>query len=466
MKRKITITFLISLLVLMFSMSALAVEVDVDYDMMPKYSGSDDIMLIDDFPTTDIAPASNTIKVQLDGNYVDFTDENGNVVNPEMMNNRTMVPMRKIFEELNATVDWNNETKTVVGTTDTKQITLTINNNVALIKDLVTNEEQSIELDAAPTILNNRTMVPVRVIAEGLEKEVGWDSANRTVIIIDFDKIEAELAEKLPILQQLFEIEMEPVTSFKTTSDVKGKIVYTDAEATENNETLNFDGTLKLNLNEAKDLEMYFDVDFEGKGQIYTSLKQAGYEKLSMGMIFKGETSYMMLKQDGEEVWTELGQNVDLSSIFEEFGEIKFETYYDVVEFLKTSMGELNSESYNDLQQAIDLLAVIYNENTIKITETSSKKTIKMTIDMQEMLGGVLGSTEDFSEIFGDSKLRVETTRVINKGKVESEKVSFEMYIEEPSENAESMELTMDLDMDYTSVNKDFDIKTPAIAYN
>ena len=47
--------------------------------------------------------------------------------------------------------------------------------------------KEEIKLDAAPMILNDRTMVPLRFIAESLDKKVGWDTDNRTAIIIDYD---------------------------------------------------------------------------------------------------------------------------------------------------------------------------------------------------------------------------------------------------------------------------------------
>ena len=54
---------------------------------------------------------------------------------------------------------------------------------IATIKN-ESGEETEIKLDSAPTIVNGRTLVPVRFIAESLEKKVGWDAENKTVIII------------------------------------------------------------------------------------------------------------------------------------------------------------------------------------------------------------------------------------------------------------------------------------------
>lgn len=463
MKKKFLLVLVLALVILTMTVTALAVEVNYDY-LFDNQNQNSDIMLIDGYDKDGDYPA--TIRVQIDGEYLDFTDEQGYAVNPEMMNNRTMVPMRKIFEAFNATVEWDNDTKTVVATTDAKQITLTINNNVALIKDLATEEETTVELDAAPALLSNRTMVPVRVVAEGLEKEVGWDSTNRTVVIIDFDKVRTELEEKVPQLAELFEIDIEPVNTFKTTSKVSGKVVYKDKEEKDNNETLTFDGTLKLNVNQDRDMELYLnDLTFTGKGQIYTALKQAGYEKMSLAMVIKGGTSYLMMEQDGEEVWTELGNNVDVSFLSAlDTSTTSLKSYDDAVELLKTAMGELSATSYEELEQLIDTLAVLYGEYNLHISGTSSKKTIKMDLDLKGLLAAMAGTSEDlFAETFGDSNITATLTEVVNKGKVESQKLTFEMYMEEPEEGNETIEITFELNMKYDSVNKDFTINAPNV---
>ena len=40
------------------------------------------------------------VKVQINGQIIDFTDSNGNKVEAQTINSRTMVPLRKIFEIL------------------------------------------------------------------------------------------------------------------------------------------------------------------------------------------------------------------------------------------------------------------------------------------------------------------------------------------------------------------------------
>ena len=252
MKKNFLVIFLIALVTTMMNLTALAVEdegmallASPEYEINLISAGEYEVNLISEAEENIVMPIMNsTIKVQLDGEYVDFTDSEGNVVNPQILNDRTMVPMRKIFEIFDADVNWNAASRTVVATTEEKEITLTIDSDKANLKDLFSGEEKEITLDTAPVILDDRTMVPVRFIAESLEKEVGWDADNRTVVIIDFDKIEKELEERVPVLKNLFELELEPVEAFKTTSKITGKIMYKDPEEKANNETIKVDGTL------------------------------------------------------------------------------------------------------------------------------------------------------------------------------------------------------------------------------
>lgn len=128
------------------------------------------------------------VQVQVNGDVLNFADSNGNVVNPQIINSRTMVPFRKIFNSLNVAdenITWIAETRTIKAKQGNVQIELQIGNDLA--KKTVNGNTQSIKLDSAPVIVNNRTLVPLRFIAESLGKTVAWDGVNRTAIIIDYD---------------------------------------------------------------------------------------------------------------------------------------------------------------------------------------------------------------------------------------------------------------------------------------
>ena len=96
---------------------------------------------------------------------------------PLICNGRTMVPMRKIFEELGASVSWDGETKTVVGTKGYKKVVITVGSKTMLV------DGEKVLLDAVPIVISGRTLVPVRAIAEGLGAIVSWDGETKTVKI-------------------------------------------------------------------------------------------------------------------------------------------------------------------------------------------------------------------------------------------------------------------------------------------
>ena len=98
-------------------------------------------------------------------------------VAPCIVNDRTMVPLRAISEMLGAAVEWDDEKKVVFVLREDIYIALQIGQGV-----MFKNSER-IELDAPAVIINDRTMIPVRAIAEGYGCTVGYDEATKTVTI-------------------------------------------------------------------------------------------------------------------------------------------------------------------------------------------------------------------------------------------------------------------------------------------
>lgn len=117
------------------------------------------------------ACANDDVQVQIDGKSLNFD------VAPIIINDRTMVPLRTIFEELGLNVQWDEKNKTVIGTKDNIRIELPINNATAK------KNGQLIYLNTPAIIIDGRTMVPLRFIAESLECTVTWSSAANSVII-------------------------------------------------------------------------------------------------------------------------------------------------------------------------------------------------------------------------------------------------------------------------------------------
>ena len=114
---------------------------------------------------------SSSLKVIINGNPVTFD------VNPIVINNRTLVPLRKIFETLGAEVQWDAATQTITATNGLNNIKIGIGNSVA------EKNGQAIELDIPPQIINNRTLVPLRFVSESFGANVNWDDSTKTINI-------------------------------------------------------------------------------------------------------------------------------------------------------------------------------------------------------------------------------------------------------------------------------------------
>ena len=89
---------------------------------------------------------------------------------PVIMNDRTLVPIRFVTESLGGTVAWNAETKEVTLVIDGKEIKMTIGKTIE-------------KYGVAPVIINGRTFVPVRFVADELGATTAWNAETKTVTI-------------------------------------------------------------------------------------------------------------------------------------------------------------------------------------------------------------------------------------------------------------------------------------------
>ncbi|MCL1809985.1 MAG: stalk domain-containing protein [Clostridiales bacterium] len=130
---------------------------------------SDSAKIMDDVKLPDGAQLD--IRVYLNGERLSFD------VPPIIENGRTLVPLRAIFEALGAEVDWDQSTKTITATKGEITITMQIDNPVMTKNGVPTT------LDAPPKIIDNRTLVPVRAVAESFDATVDWHNDKKYVII-------------------------------------------------------------------------------------------------------------------------------------------------------------------------------------------------------------------------------------------------------------------------------------------
>lgn len=122
--------------------------------------------------------------------------DKGQGTTPVIKNGRTLVPIRAIIEAFGGSVGWEQSTKTVTLNMSDDTISLIIDNNTAYLNDSV------YKLDTAPCIINERTMLPIRFIAEGFNLGVAWEPSDRTVTVIRQEDDENDFKEILAMVPE------------------------------------------------------------------------------------------------------------------------------------------------------------------------------------------------------------------------------------------------------------------------
>ena len=100
---------------------------------------------------------------------------------PVNINGRILVPVRAILEAMGASVDWDKYAKKVTATRNGTTVEL-------IIDQLYLSQRQNgilakWAMDVAAKIINGRTLIPARAVAEAFGCKVDWDPQNRNVII-------------------------------------------------------------------------------------------------------------------------------------------------------------------------------------------------------------------------------------------------------------------------------------------
>jgi len=121
--------------------------------------------------------AADSVQVTVNGVPVNFQ-----AAQPQSINGRVLVPLRGVFEQMGAGVDWDPSTQTVTANGGGKHIQLQIGSLDATVNDRV------VSMDVAPQIVTGSTMVPLRFLSESLGASVDWQPRNSLVAIVTSDQ--------------------------------------------------------------------------------------------------------------------------------------------------------------------------------------------------------------------------------------------------------------------------------------
>ncbi len=141
----------------------------------------------------DVVPAAAgedvTVILQIDNpvmtvNGTEYEVDPGRGTAPVIVGDRTLLPVRTIIESFGGSVAWDDETQTVILGYGSDIITLVIESSTAYLN------ETPVTLDVAPVLLNERTMLPIRFIAESFGFGVEWNEEQQRVTVTNAVAVE------------------------------------------------------------------------------------------------------------------------------------------------------------------------------------------------------------------------------------------------------------------------------------
>ncbi len=121
--------------------------------------------------STNLVSASEELTLVIDGKTIEAD------VNPMIIDGRTMVPVRVLFDSFGADVLWNENLRQVIISTKSTVIVFTIGSKTVYIDGV------GRPIDVPPVIVQSRTLVPIRFISSVLGYDVLWNGSTRTVYI-------------------------------------------------------------------------------------------------------------------------------------------------------------------------------------------------------------------------------------------------------------------------------------------
>ncbi len=96
---------------------------------------------------------------------------------PVIENDRTLVPIRFLFEQMGADVEWDQATKMATATLNNDVISFSIDDTNAHVNG------ENATMDVPARLIDDKTMVPLRFLSENLGYTVTWNEDTRTAVI-------------------------------------------------------------------------------------------------------------------------------------------------------------------------------------------------------------------------------------------------------------------------------------------
>ena len=192
-------------------------------------------------------------------------------VPPLVIDSRTLVPVKLVTEKLGAQISWNAKTEEVTIKKSDKTIVLKINSSTAKVNG----KSKTLPDKVSPIIVNSRTMVPLKFIADEFSLTVNYNAANNSTNLISKSGEHVNYA--------LF-----PADTVVNTDDILGSLDLSGVTVVQNNSNNNsVDSNSNSNQLPIVDVDNIISTPQGSNNQVNTSTslaKQVSYNLVQQNM--------------------------------------------------------------------------------------------------------------------------------------------------------------------------------------
>jgi hypothetical protein len=366
------------------------------------------------------------IKVQYNGKDIAFAD-----AAPKIINGRTMVPFRQVLETMGAEVTYIEATRTVIAKKEQIEFIFKIGGT-----DITINENGKTvvkKMDVIPYLDTKlkRTYVPARFMAESLGYFVGWDSINKTAIIIDTKTLLQNVDNDFSIIAKLMNSDLDLSKPYATSGNFDVDFTTYNPMSPSEAMTFSINGDISgvQHMTNA-DLVINFLVNLDTsklppEAQDSIKLMLEMLADSSMKIKMNGDTGIMYMNSN---LYSTLDPSYDSNTwfkmdLFKMYDEMGFDirpwmnrsSYSDIpmseiANALFSSMEYCDTSTYQDMKVAYTFLKNLIGNDAFKQQTASGITTYSLSLNGSSILSALLktvsaeGITMDSVDIsdFGD----------------------------------------------------------------
>lgn len=332
-------------------------------------------------------------------------------------------------------------------------------------KAVLTVDGKTVNVDAE---VADGELIPVRALTTALDCSLGWDDAEKTVVVVDVDKMVAESGQTFEIIGKYMDYALSIGDNYKTTSEFSGNVEVVDTTATM---SLPFSGTTTgITSAKGENMTMNLTLDFTQIKELLEAQGISDAEKETFDSIVKAlessETKYIYDVENNifymnSTMFTALGLSadawvsLDLSDLFN----MGMSEGYDMKSILDLAMsGDINGyitellkatpvnsvNSYEAIAQSYDLVASMLGDKAFVLVDGQYKSSFAYNENGTELT---------YTMTMGTDGEKVNSCTVALK--MAAEGVTMDMNVSSDKDFNSTMTFNMNL-LDMMKMNMDF----------